>query len=491
MRKRTAESILISLLLCVLGFLLQLPLLAGRPPAGNMCKSRDFMHPGSWPEGDTPDMRSRYLVPINIVRIYSDEHGADEIAPGKWLYAQVEVMNRLFRFSSAEMREYGNSKAPCLQFKIHGYYDVHEKEVSEILGKPFDTESVYGDTGTENSRNKVGTRQLRSLKVTGALEYLTVYCVWSLKDPDEYLSEFGGESNIGFADRLRSGPRRKLTKVTSRRAIMGVCCARQAGSWMSTLAHEVGHYFGLPHAWEKNSNVQRGIRNLDGVQGKVDPDPFYANVMDYDNGPGIVHYFSKSQLAFMFKFASQRAPQFIKILETADMGTATKPPVVSMEPQAVINRVWVPETSGGDSVKVHVDFKVDHMLKAEGQLVAWFYDASGVNLVDSDGQYNSINGQVSVGTPFTPAYKNTVYADLALTLPAGQLHLPPGRFKLAVMVGVFKGGSMLASSQTVNFNYTVPGAPQDIREHGAAAAWISSITVSPKVAYNGEDWVRI
>jgi len=466
---------------------------AVRPPMGNTCDPESFRPSDRWPAAETPDGRGELLFPVNVVRVYSDEHTAGQIAPDRWVRAQIEIANRLFRYSDTEMAGFGpNRPAPSLQFRLNKFYDVHEREVSEILGKTFDTENVFGASGGQNGFQFVGTRELRTLKVTDEEDYLTIYCVWSLKNPDDYQVEFGGESNVGFLDRSETGPRRVLKKVTSVRAILGVVGGRQEGAFMSMVAHELGHYFGLPHAWERQLNAQRGITDLgDGPMGRVDPDPLFANIMDYDAGPNIVQYFAKSQLDFMYRFARDKATQLIRAIRTSGGGAPPPSTPPAGNPVAEISRVWVDPPAPGGDVSVHLRLTVHGMRGQKGDAVAWFSLRSGEMLKDFDGQFRSQAGQVSIGTAVNPGHDDTLFEDLVLTLPGGQLHLAAGSHPLSVSVGFFRGEARLASSQPVPFDYTLAGAPPNVEGPGGPAAWFTDIKVDPAVSNQGQTWVKI
>ncbi|MBM3310188.1 MAG: hypothetical protein FJY80_01635 [Candidatus Aminicenantes bacterium] len=461
-----------------------------RPPAGNAIVPEDFRPADRWQASESPDSRAELLFPVNVVRIWSDEHSADAIAPAEWVRTQVLIANRLFRLSDSDMAGFGpNRPAPCLQFRINKFYDVHESEVSEILGQPFDTENVYGASAAPNGSSYIGTRELRTLKVTDEEDYLTIYCVWSLKNPDEFRAEFGGESNVGFYDRVPTGPRRVLTRVTSVRAILGVVGGRQEGAFMSMVAHELGHYFGLPHAWERGPNSERGITDLgDGPQGRVDSDPFFANLMDYDAGPRIAQYVAKSQLDFAYRFARDRASQFVRVIKTGGGGA---PPPPAETPTANIDRVWVDPPAAGGDVAVHVRFSVRGMRGQKGDAVAWFSWKSGEMLKDFDGQYRSMAGQVSVASPLAPGYDDTLYEDHVLKIPGGQLHLAQGTHPLSVVVGVFRGDAMLAVSPPAGFSYTLEGAPTSGSTGGEPAAWFTDLKVDPAASAQGQTWVKV
>ncbi|MBN1418240.1 MAG: hypothetical protein JXP34_05650 [Planctomycetes bacterium] len=467
-------------------------LAAERPPAGAMVAAQALKDPSRWPTEVQPDPRAELLVPVNFVRIHSDEHSADQIAPRRWIVAVLEVANRVYRLSDEDMAAFGRDRpAPCIQFRINGVHDVHEREVSETLGYDFDTENVYGGGGARNGERRVGTRDLRTLKVTDSIAFLTVYCVWAVKDPDDGAQEFGGESNVGFSDRPPAGPRRVLTKVTSVQARIGVVAARHQTTFMSVLAHEFGHFFGLSHAWMREENERMGIRDLGtGPMRQVDTDPGYGNVMDYDDGPDVRVYFARSQLHAMYIFARDRASTQIQVIRSTGADAAPPPPPVAARPEAKFERVWTDAPSPGAEVVVHATIAVDNAKGRPGTVVAWFQDRTGQALRDADGRFRSDGGQVAVGQEITPKYDSARFGDVRLVLPAGQLHLVPGRYDLQVAAAFFQGGSMLADAAPVSFSYEEPRAP-DAPGTEAPAGWFLDVKVVPTTASDGEPRVRI
>jgi len=465
------------------------PTAHARPPMGGTCVPQEFKPSSKWVGSIKLDPRAELIVPVNVVRVYSREHSAERIAPRKWLTTQLEITNRLFRYSDTAMGTYGPGRpAPCMQFRLRKVIDVHEDEVSDIIGFKVDTESILGGT-RNNGGAKSGTWDLRSLKITDGTQYLTVFCVWAVKNPKDLGGPgWGGESNVGFADRPIAGRRRVLTRVTATRARMGVVLARAENAWMNTVAHEFGHYFGLYHAWEHRRNAQRNIRDLGtGPKRSVDGHPDWANVMDYDNGPKVYQYFAKSQMVYMYKFAKERASTQIAVLRTGG-GTVVPP---TTPPAARFKKIWVDPPTPGGKVVVHTTMEIDHLLKKTGNAVAWFADGSGQMLRDADGKFRSTNGQVSVGVKFTPSYEKSVYKDFKLTLPAGQLHLSPGRHKVSVYVGTFYAGKFLGSSKRATFEYVVSSRTPDPQPGGKPAAWFTEVTVDPAVQYKDGKSVKI
>lgn len=460
-----------------------------RDDTGNVFPPQALKEQNRWPATVTEDARAELVFPVNIVRLYSDEHTPEAIAPEGWLRAQLDVANRVFRLRDEAMAQYGPGRpAPCLQFKVNKVYDVHEREVSDVLGMEFDTENLTASiTQSTNGPRVCRTDDLRTLKVTEGPNVLTVFCVWALKDPVHSANEWGGESNVGFADQPPRGPRRVLTRVSSVLARIGVILCRAEASWMNALAHELGHYFGLFHAWERQGNQERGITNLgEGPQGSVDPDPSLANVMDYDNGDSVSQYFTLSQMDFMYRFARDRASEVL-LMERRTGGEA--PPPVEAVPAGKFLRTWVDRPEPAGAVTVHARFQVDRLLGKAGVIVCWFSDAQGQMLRDTDGTYRTVNGQVSVAGEWTPKYESAIFEDYAISLPQGQLHLPPGTHTIQVSIGLFSGETLLAVSEPTRFEYAEREAPVvAVREESAR---ISGSTVESGVESENQRWVKI
>ena len=51
-----------------------------KPPCGALVQCQAFRGRGTWPAAIKPDSRAELLAPVNVVRIYSDEHSAEQVA---------------------------------------------------------------------------------------------------------------------------------------------------------------------------------------------------------------------------------------------------------------------------------------------------------------------------------------------------------------------------------------------------------------------------
>jgi len=475
----------------------------GGAVAGARVAAQRWRERENWPATAAADARAFLSVPVNIVRLYSDENGAESIAPRNWLNAQIEVANRLFRFPDQEMARFGpGDPAPCLQLEVNQVVDVHEREASDVLGREVDSERILLDAGRSNGAARAGTWDLRSLKVTGEEDVLTVFYVHDMAEEDggQRVGIVFGESNLGFADQPSPVSRYRLVKVSGTRAEMGVVMNRQeAGTRMRTLAHELGHYFGLYHAWERAANEGMGIRDLGyGPQGDVDGEPGSANVMDYDHGaahlrPEIEYYLSATQIAALFQFARDKASTQIRV-RRGQGGGSSEPPPVAAEPAAEFLEVRAEVRAG--EIALHAKLAVHHLQGRTARVIAWFYDQSGERLLDADGEFTTSNGQVATERKVEPRYDKSLWEDLELVLPADQLHLPAGSHELQAVLAVHSGGKFLERSRPVTFRQRVAGGggPDDPGEDpgGVPPAWgrIQSWDVDV-VERGGEPWVRV
>ena len=131
-----------------------------------------------------------------------------------------------------------------------------------------------------------------------------------------------------------------------------------------------------------------------------------------------------------------------------------------LSPEARVQKVWVDHNQFQDSVKgmrIHVTFDVSNFKGKQGEVIAYFYTESGKPLKDTNGRYNTTDGNVSVGDSFQPGHVNTIYHDYTLFMPAQELHLR-GKRKLKFFIQVHTGNTFSKLSDSVFFTYTGPEA---------------------------------
>lgn len=122
-------------------------------------------------------------------------------------------------------------------------------------------------------------------------------------------------------------------------------------------------------------------------------------------------------------------------------------------------QVWLEHNvmrGGRKGMVIHTSFGVENQRGAATEVVAYFNNSAGQPLRDSDGDYRTTTGKVSVGDDVQPAYDYTTYDDVDLFLPYGELHLASGRrHDLSAQVALFDAATdtQLAISTPVSFWY--------------------------------------
>ena len=104
-------------------------------------------------------------------------------------------------------------------------------------------------------------------------------------------------------------------------------------------------------------------------------------------------------------------------------------------------------------MNIHVEFDIEGYKGYECSATAWFYDAYGNPLRDFNGLYKTWQGQVCSYTTFSPRYYSSNFSDLVIFIPYTELHMAPGSHNLQFFVGIFGGGTQLASSSMKTFTF--------------------------------------
>jgi len=109
-----------------------------------------------------------------------------------------------------------------------------------------------------------------------------------------------------------------------------------------------------------------------------------------------------------------------------------------------------------EGMRIHVKFTVDGFKSIRSQATAYFYYDTGEPVKDLDGNFNTVDGQVAVSSPFTPGFDSTLYSDLQLFIPYEQFHLDAGSYKLQfqVQVYVLSPYKLIVSSDYIHFDLT-------------------------------------
>jgi len=115
---------------------------------------------------------------------------------------------------------------------------------------------------------------------------------------------------------------------------------------------------------------------------------------------------------------------------------------IKQPPQrAEIDNIWVDHNAWSGMVKgmkIHVKFHTNGVRGQTGACNAYFFFANGQKLMDYNGSYRSIDGQVCVGNNFSPGYDSAVYNDFVLFMPYNELHISGSadcNFQVQVQIG--------------------------------------------------------
>ena len=133
-------------------------------------------------------------------------------------------------------------------------------------------------------------------------------------------------------------------------------------------------------------------------------------------------------------------------------------------PSAEIDKVWTEQHVSRqfgyfvyDCLVIHVNFVVRHLKDEKITCIAYFFHENGNRLMDFNGQFRTVDGQVSTGDTSTSDYEDCRWKDFTLVIPYSELHVAPNMFystPLKYCVSVFgPDGTCLAQSDYVSFTY--------------------------------------
>jgi hypothetical protein len=152
------------------------------------------------------------------------------------------------------------------------------------------------------------------------------------------------------------------------------------------------------------------------------------------------------------------AAETVAALETAsaaETATANAVPVVGAKANLESMTVEHNFVQGGEKgMLIHLKFTIDNVKGRDCKASAYFYYATGEKLEDTNGKFNTTDGQVAVSTDFKPGFDSTRYEDLTIFMPVKELDLPEGAFDLKLRVEIYnlpKVGA-LATSEYYEFN---------------------------------------
>lgn len=111
-------------------------------------------------------------------------------------------------------------------------------------------------------------------------------------------------------------------------------------------------------------------------------------------------------------------------------------------------------TESGNMI-LHTDLDVHDCKNQNLTVVAYFYNADGSKLADTNDSFCTTDGQVAAHTKIKPKYDNSHYSDLTISIPISELHPLPGKNDYYVNFKVYKGDETIGSEKKgVTFSNT-------------------------------------
>ena len=93
--------------------------------------------------------------------------------------------------------------------------------------------------------------------------------------------------------------------------------------------------------------------------------------------------------------------------------------------------------NGINCLEIHVRLNTHFMEQSGGRVVALFESPKGYMLKDTNNNYCTDDGQVSVGTDFGSHYEHAIYPDVTLIIPNDEIHATKRNYTCYIKLGVY------------------------------------------------------
>lgn len=107
---------------------------------------------------------------------------------------------------------------------------------------------------------------------------------------------------------------------------------------------------------------------------------------------------------------------------------------------ASIEKIWIEHNKIHNDVKcmeIHAKLTTHYMDNEGGRVVALFDSPKGTVLKDTNNNYRTVDGQVSVGTDFGSHYEHAKYSNIVMIIPNSEIHAVKGRKDYFIRLGVY------------------------------------------------------
>jgi hypothetical protein len=145
-------------------------------------------------------------------------------------------------------------------------------------------------------------------------------------------------------------------------------------------------------------------------------------------------------------------------VQAAADATSTAITKIPINPEGTIDSIKVDYDvmeSGEKGMRIHFHMTADGLKGVPCEATVYFYYKNGDHVKDTDGDYNTTDGQASAGEQFNPGFDNTVYDDFQVFMPYSQIEIPPGHYDLQfdIQAYVIEPYNLLATSDYVDFTF--------------------------------------
>jgi hypothetical protein len=189
----------------------------------------------------------------------------------------------------------------------------------------------------------------------------------------------------------------------------------------------------------------------------VDKDATFNNAINALSNNGVIDKPLKDWLHYWRKFRNQihlhlkqggeidrHLPkaynEAVRTLQALDAALLYNWDKYSPKPIARFESIWVDydlDDGYGIGMRIHIGFSVQNLRSKRCQAVAFFYSESDEQLRDFNSRFNTTDGYVAASKDFTPPFDDTIFNDLFLSMPYGELHLATGEHNLKFYIGLY------------------------------------------------------
>lgn len=114
-------------------------------------------------------------------------------------------------------------------------------------------------------------------------------------------------------------------------------------------------------------------------------------------------------------------------------------------------------TESSGNMILHLNIDINGYKNKKLSVNAYFYNSDGTKLSDTNGRYNTPNGQVATHVDIKPRYDGSHWDDLQITIPVSELHPRPGKNDYYVDIQVHDGHSSIGSKEKA-CSYSLTGS---------------------------------